>query len=324
MRLLGVELDRFRSRRAIALILLGAVLLTALVAVSTILDTRPVSETDRAAAEAVAEREASSELFQRELERCQRNPARFLGYPDATTADCADLMPRAEWYLERRTLDLDEQRRSSGTAVVVMVAGLLLVVGTTFAGADWASGSVSNQLLFEPRRGLVWLAKAGAVLLGSLVVAAVLLGGFWLTLYLVAESRGIATGATVQEAVRGDALRGVVLAAVGATGAYALTMLLRHTVGALAVLFAYAVGGEILMATLPIEGIGRWSLMNNVAAWLLDGHTYFDPSLPCAPGLEYCDQTAVLTLEDGAVFLGVLLLVAAAGSLLSFRRRDVP
>lgn len=323
MRLLVVELDRFRSRRAIALILLGAVLLTALVAVSTVLDTRPLSEADRAAAAALAEREASSPFYQRELARCERDPGRFLG-PDATVEDCADLLPRAEWYLERRPLDLDEQRRSSGTAVVVLVAGLLLVVGTTFAGADWASGSVSNQLLFEPRRGLVWLAKAGAVLLGSLVAAAVVLGGFWLTLYLVAEGRGIATGASVQEAVRGDVLRGVVLAAAGAAGAYALTMLLRHTVGALAVLFAYAVGGEILIATLPVEGIGRWSLMNNVAAWLLDGHTYYDPSLPCAPGLEYCDQTAVLTLEDGAVLLGVVLLVVAAASVLSFRRRDVP
>ena len=52
MRLLLVELSRFRSRRAIVLLLLAAALLTALVTVTTILDTKPVTAEDRAAAEA--------------------------------------------------------------------------------------------------------------------------------------------------------------------------------------------------------------------------------------------------------------------------------
>ena len=29
---------------------------------------------------------------------------------------------------------------------------MMLLVGTTFAGHDWNTGSMSNQLLFEPRR----------------------------------------------------------------------------------------------------------------------------------------------------------------------------
>lgn len=324
MRLLGVELDRFRTRRAVVLLLLAAVLLTALVAVTTAYDTRPVSAADRAAAQAAAEREARSPQAREQLARCERDPQRFLGQSDATAADCADILPRAEWYLERRSLDLAEERATSGAAVVVILTGLLLVAGTTFAGADWASGSVSNQLLFEPRRARVWLAKAVAVLTGSAVAAAAVLGSFWLALYLVAESRGIATGASVQQLVRGDVARGVALAASAAVGAYALTMLLRHTVGALALLFAYAVGGEILIATLPVEGIGRWSVANNVIAWVRNGLDYYDPSLPCPPGQDYCDRIARLSAEGGAVFLGGLLLLVAAASLLLFRRRDVP
>ena len=39
----------------------------------------------------------------------------------------------------------------------------MLLLGTTFAGHDWNTGSMSNQLLFEPRRERVWLAKALAV-----------------------------------------------------------------------------------------------------------------------------------------------------------------
>ena len=44
--------------------------------------------------------------------------------------------------------------------LVILLAILMMLAGTTFAGHDWASGSVSNQLLFEPRRPRVWAAKA--------------------------------------------------------------------------------------------------------------------------------------------------------------------
>jgi ABC-2 type transport system permease protein len=323
MRLLGVELTRFRSRRAIALILVAAALLTALLALTTIWETRPVSAEELARAESLAQSEAQRPRHQRELRLCERDPEQYLG-PGTTAEDCAQLTPTAEWFTGRPPLSLEEQNGSSGAAVIILVTSLMVVVGTTFAGADWASGSVSNQVLFEPRRARVWGAKAGAVLLGTLAVTALVLAAFWVTLYLVAESRGIATGAAVQEEIRWTATRGALLSAGAAAGAYALTMLLRHTVGTLAVLFAYAIGGEILIATLPFEGIGRWSLYNNVAAWLKDGYTYYDPSLPCPPGLEYCTQAAFLSLGGAAAFLGGLVVVAGALSLVHFRRRDIP
>jgi ABC-2 type transport system permease protein len=323
MRLLGVELTRFRSRRAIVLILVAAALLTALVATTTIWDTRPVTAAEQARAEEMARAEAESPQFRQMMRDCEADPQGFMG-PDATVESCQDMLPRPEWFTGRPALSLEDQNGEAGLAVIVMLAGLMIVVGTTFAGADWASGSVSNQVLFEPRRGRVWAAKAAAVLIGTLAATAVILAAYWVSLYLVAESRGITTGATVQEDIRWSVLRGVVLAGVGATGAYALTMLLRHTVGTLATLFAYAVGGEILIATLPFEGIGRWSLSNNVFAWLQDGYEYFDQSLPCAPTVEYCSQTAYLSLDGAAVFLGALVLLVGAASLLQFRRRDIP
>ena len=51
MRLLAVELDRFRSRRAIALMLLGGLLLTAVLVGTALWDTRPVTDAERAEAE---------------------------------------------------------------------------------------------------------------------------------------------------------------------------------------------------------------------------------------------------------------------------------
>lgn len=324
MKLLLVELTRFRSRRAIALMLLAAALLTAILATTTIWESRPLSAQDMANAQAQADREAQRPYVQREIKRCERNPERYNG-PGATVEECAEMVtPRPEWFLDRQPLTLAQERRDSGVAVLMIVAALMTIVGTTFAGADWASGSMSNQVLFEPRRTKVWLAKAAAVFLGTLVAAAVIVAAFWVALYLTAEMRGIHTGATVQEQIRAMAGRGVLLAAFGALGGYALTMLLRHTVGTLAAMFAYSVGGEALTASLPIEGAGRWSLSNNVFAWLYDGHEYYDQSISCLPTSDMCNQLAKMSLTEGATYLGVLLLVVLGLSVFSFWRRDIP
>lgn len=323
MRLLLVELNRFRSRRAVALLVLAAALLVALLAATRIYSTRPVSAADRAHAQAQAARIAQQPSVRHELARCQKHPGRY-GGPDTTPADCrAMIVPTAESFLGRPVLSLDQEQRESGPVVVVIVAALLVIVGTTFAGGDWASGSMSNQLLFVPQRGRVWLAKGGAVLVGGLLVSLVIIAGYWLALYLAAESRGIGTGAGVQAAIRGEIGRGVLLAGFAAAGGYALTMLLRHTVGTVALMFAYAVGGEAVLAALPIPGIGRWSLVNNLMGWVVDDFHYYDRSITCGPG-ETCSQSVALATSSAAAFLGALLLVAAVASFVSFQRRDIP
>ena len=81
---------------------------------------------------------------------------------------------------------------------VVVVTALLVLCGATFAGGDWHTGSLANQLLFRPRRSRLWLAKAGAVVVASTVAATVLLGGFWIALLLAARARGIDVPASVQ------------------------------------------------------------------------------------------------------------------------------
>lgn len=324
MRVLLVELRRLSSRRAIALMLLAVVLVTAVLAGSTIWETRPVSAEDRAAAQAQVERETQRPYVQREITVCERSPERFMG-PGTTTGQCiAMVKPRIDWFLFRSPLSLGEERVDSGLAVLLIVCAVMIIVGTTFAGADWATGSMSNQLLFEPRRPKVWLAKGAAVFVATFVAASVLLVAFWASLYVTTQLRDIDTGAAVQEQIRWMVTRGVLLAAFGALGGYALTMLVRHTVGTLAVMFVYAVGGEALTASLPVEGAGRWSLANNVFAWLRDGHRYYDQSIVCPPGGGFCRQQATLTLVEGAAYLGGLVLVVAALSAYTFHRRDVP
>ena len=325
MRLLRVEVARFFSRRAVVLLVLGAALLTGLLAGSRVWDTRPVSAADLAEAKAQVAEQVAQPGFQQELRTCRDDPATFFG-PGATAADCdVNLVPTPENYLNRSTLDLAEERRGNGTALVVLVAALMIIVGTTYAGGDWHTGSISNQLLFEPRRTRVWGTKAAVALLGCGVVAAALLAAFWTGLALVAETRGIATEPRVVTQIVWESLRGVALAAAGGLGGYALTMLLRHTVGTLALLFAYAAGGEALLALLPVDGSARFSPTYNVFAWIRDGVRVYDQSLACTPSPgPTCDQRLSITLVDGATYLGVLLLVTLVLSALLFRRRDVP
>jgi ABC-2 type transport system permease protein len=122
-----------------------------------------------------------------------------------------------------------------------------------------------------------------------------------------------------------ESLRGVALAAAGGLGGYALTMLLRHTVGTLALLFAYAAGGEALLALLPVDGSARFSPTYNLFAWVRDGVRVYDQSVVCSPSQgPTCDQRLSITLVDGATYLGVLLLVTLLLSAVLFRRRDVP
>ena len=325
MRLLRVEVSRFFSRRAVVLLVLGAALLTGLLAGSRIWDTRPVTASELAEAKAQVAEQLAQPDFQRELRTCRDDPETYFG-PGATSADCdANLVPTPQNYLNRSTLDLAQERRGNGTALVVFVSALMIIVGTTYAGGDWHTGSISNQLLFEPRRTRVWATKAVVALIGCGVVAAALLAAFWTTLALVADARGIATGSGAVSPIVRESLRGVALAGAGGLGGYALTMLLRHTVGTLALLFAYTAGGEALLALLPVDGSARFSPTYNLFAWINGGVRVFDQSVVCSPSQgPTCDQRLSITMVAGATYLGVLLLVTLVLSAVLFRRRDVP
>ena len=322
MRLLLVELDRFRSRRAIALMLLGALLVTAVLVGTALWDTRPVTDAERAEAESQVATAAADPRLQREQAQCEQQPQDFFG-PDATAADCAGLAPRLEDFQPRNTLDLDRVVENRGAVQIVVVTALLVLCAAAFAGGDWHTGSLANQLLFRPRRSQVWLAKAGAVVVASAVAATVLVGVFWIALLVAARARGIDVPAAVQSDIWWTSVRGVTLAVGGALGGYALTMLLASTVATLAVLFGYAVGGEALLLTLPFDRVSRFSLAQNVLAWIGDGKRVFDNDVTCSAGLAGCEKSYVLGMGHGAAYLAVLLVVTTLLSWAWFRRRDI-
>lgn len=318
IRLIRVELSRYGSRRAIALLILLAAVLAALVAFKTAWDTRPPSTLEIATAQARAEQEATRSDIKADVAGCLKSPSDYLG-TGATQQECRDQLTAAGTsYLPRHELDLDGTLKGNGLGLAVLVIGLIIIAASTFAGADWASGSIGNQLLFESRRDRVWSAKAVSVTVASGLAAVVVLGGFWLTMYLVAANRGVPHGSAVVDDIGWHLVRAVAMAMGAGLGAFALTMLFRHSVATLSLLFAYAIGGELVVTLLPFDGIARWSLGNNVFGWL-EPHLEI---LGCSSLGSRCSQTHISHLDSG-IYLLVLLVLAVGGSWVAFRRQDV-
>jgi ABC-2 type transport system permease protein len=322
--LVQVEVTRYRWRRTIMLLVLAAIVLSGVFAARTAWDTRPISAEDRATARAQAEIEANQESTQAELKRCQENPDEYLGQGGTIQACAQQILPRTEWYLDRDPLRIVPVIRNQGVSVALLVIVLLVLAGATFAGSDWASGSIGTQLLFEARRTRLWAAKALAVALASLVCGAVALAVFWVPVWLVALQRDIPIPAQAEHQLIWHLVRVLVLASLAPVLGYALTMLFRHTGATVGVLFGASVAAEILLSLLPFSGAGRLSPSHNAFAWLLGSTQYFDPTLTCSVTSSDCNQLSTLHMWPAGALMGGVLLVALALSLWSFRRRDLP
>ncbi|WP_134741538.1 hypothetical protein [Nocardioides sp. 503] len=328
--LLRVELTRLRWRRAILLLLVAVVAVPVVFGVAVALETVPPTASDRATAARQAEQEAEQPYVEDELANCQDSPQDY-GVGDASDLEAACeemIVPRPEWYLATQELDLVQQRDDTGLAVAAFISVLLLLAGATFAGHDWSSGSMSNQLLFETRRLRVWTAKALAVVLVSGLLSLVVLSGYWVALWSLARSRDLPSSNAILVDCLQDGARGALVAALAAFGGYALTMLFRSTVATVGVLLAVAVAGGALIAVLGIDA--KYQPQTNLSAVVLDDATYnvevpdecFMQAEP-PEGLD-CDEEKVLPARDGSIYLGSLVVLAGAASVLSFRRRDVP
>lgn len=320
--LIRVELTRYRSRRVILLLIAIAAVLAGLVAFQSAWETRPATAAEIATARANADIESKKAGVEADIAQCVRD---FAADADDEFAEqqCRDMFAADDTvYLPRSALDLTGTLAGNGIGIALLVIGLLIIAASTFTGSDWASGAIRNQVLFEPRRSRVWAAKAVAVSLASGVVAFVVLGGFWLTLYLVAVDRGVPHGSAVVGDVGWHLLRAVALAMGAGAGAFALTMLFRHSVATLALLFTYSVGGEILVYLIPVDGAARWSLGTNVFGWLEKYLSYVDPTGGCLRIGDCTGPEHVSHLQSG-LYLLALLTIALAGSWFAFRRRDI-
>lgn len=326
MRLLRVELARLRWRRAVVVLLVACVALPLVLLAGYAWETRPVSDADIAQAEQMAAQDAGQPWVAQEITACEADPEMYLG-PDGTASECAEtITPRAEYYLYRNELDLTTLRTDVGAAAITILTGLLMLIGTTYAGHDWNTGSMSNQLLFVPRRLRLWAAKGAAVLLTGLVVGVVVLALFWGGAALLASSRDITAAPGTWDDIWATQARGVLAIGVGGLLGYALTMLFRSTVATLSLMFGVAIAGSLIVVAILGDNAARWLLPTNFLAFVLGGFSYYDPSAciqsPDGSVSGGCEST--LSAVDGGTMLAVLVVVSVALSVWATHRRDVP
>lgn len=323
VQLLRAEVTRLRWRRAIVALMVLAIVVPGIILAGLLWETRTISEADRA--EAKAEITA---LAESQISDCLERPRDWgIRAKELTETEVAQRCERRagnigsvdEW-IYRPSLTVRDAREGVGLAVATVLALLAALLGTTYAGHDWATGSMGNQLLFESRRWRVWTAKFGAVILATAAMATVALALFWGGIWVATVARDMTVGEGQWRWSVTSALRTVVLVSGAGAGAYALTMWLRSTVGALGTLIGVGLGSSLLLSSLVTDA-GRWLVSNNVSAFVLGEFRYYVDSEECWRGGE-CYE--LLTGPQGAAYLGVLVLVVSLISLASFQRRDVP
>jgi hypothetical protein len=317
MRLVLVELTRLRWRRA-AMVLMGLGVLAPLAVFIGLLVTTNTQSLDDLVAE-------HGPVVRDEYNSCVEHPQRY-GVPtdlsDADTAAGCESYVSQSWGNSR--LDLVEQRESgTGPAIIVLITLVMLLAGTTFAGHDWNTGSMGNQLLFEPRRARVWAAKLAAVVLAGGGLALAVLVAYWTGLYAVASARDLPIPDHAMVAAYKQAVLGTIFVAGGAAFGYALTMLLRSTVGTLGLLFAAGFLGLVVVGALGIESAEQVMPWGNFIAYTVGGYTYYNYDICVGPG-DGCNPAHVIERLHGTVYFLVVLVATGVPSFLSFLRRDVP
>ncbi len=317
IRLLLVELTRLRWRRAVLVLMALGVLAPLTVFIGVVITTHTQSFDELV--------EEYGQVLHVEYNACLEHPRRYGQPGDLSDSElavaCEDRI--AEGWGNSR-LDLVEQRESgTGPAVIVLLTLVMLLAGTTFAGHDWNTGSMSNQLLFEPRRVRAWAAKLAAVTLAGGALALAVLVAYWTGLYAVASARDVPIPDHAMVAAYKQAVLGTIFVAGAAAFGYALTMLLRSTVGTLGLLFATGFLGLVVVGALGIESAEQVMPWGNFLAFTVGGYTYYDYDVVCLDSVG-CDFGRVIDRLDGTVYFLAILAAVGVPSLLSFLRRDVP
>jgi hypothetical protein len=128
--------------------------------------------------------------------------------------------------------NFSETVKGTGVAMVFVA----FVIGASFVGAEFGAGSLSTQLLFEPRRVRVVAIKAIAVGIGLAVLATALLLYIGLLQWAGSSLRGVVNGLDGAwfAARAGDVGRVASAVALAGVAAYAITVVARRTVAAVA------------------------------------------------------------------------------------------
>jgi len=208
--------------------------------------------------------------------------------------------------------DLDDA--VEGTGVALLFAAF--AIGASFVGAEFNVGSLTTQLLFEPRRWRVHLAKAAAVALGAAVFAFAVLVFVAVAMYVGSELKGVVQGLdgaflahrTLQ------ALRVASIVGAGAMLAYGVTLVTKRSSAGM---FAFFLQFVLLSLINPTKGpfapISHYAPVRGLLAAIVK-HTTDNSGV---------QDRAIHTTAGGVVLTVVWVAVVVLGSGTLFSRAEV-
>jgi ABC-2 type transport system permease protein len=300
---LASELLRFRSRRLVIVLLVGALLATAVGLVIAAVDSTPPTDAVIAAARAQAREEVAKCLV------ADFGDGNFGG---SVEDFCRENFSDPTQYMPSHLALVDLPAILEGVSSITSILGL--VIGASFVAASWQTGTIGTILTWEPRR-LRWFAAriqivAAGVFVMTALIASFLSGGLALAAMLRGSTVG-AGGAWWTEVLT-TSLRVSVTAALSAVIGGAVAAIGRHTAAALGVVFVW---------TAVLEGLVRglrplwtpWLLGDNLVsftAWQTTEYQFPEGSFVISPG------------RGAFVILGYTAVVLALGFIF-VRIRDV-
>lgn len=265
MRLLVTELRRFARRRAVRWLVAVALLLAVVINGVQLARSEEGTQYSRAGTSFLApecrrgEHNGLPVADQRCFERSLRGPTPSTGeqFVDFYFAAPADRRVRIGRTFEDTV---------AGMGVALSLLGILL--GSTFLAAEFGAAGFGTQLLFEPRRWLLYAAKVGAVAIGCALVAVLLVAWTGLGQYVASALRGSTDGVDGAWLVdrAGNTLRVAGASALAGVCALAVGALARRTVVAVVIFFGLVIATGFLINTSWGRPFGRNSPMNGIFA----------------------------------------------------------
>jgi hypothetical protein len=301
-RLLGVEIRRMLSRRAVRVAALLAVV--AVVATGTL-------------ATLLSDPNVSAARERRRVERAEEIRACLAGKPPADIKDGpGDLESfcNLEYSPESAAAELETRARLDSLADIYLgVSGPLaimgLILGAAFIGGEWSSRSMAGTLMWEPRRARLLAAKAAACVFVVAAGNVVFLAGMGGAMTFAAELRGTTAGTDAAWLGHVAAVGGRVVVVT------AFASLIGVAFAAASRSAAASIGAAFVLLA-PVEGAIR-GLRPGWRPWLVgDNAGVFLTGVSSA---ELPGRTPIGAGLLVATYVVALLVFATA----AFRRRDI-
>jgi len=327
MRLTKVELRRLFARRLTTVAVLGALVIAGLMLFGTFQQAKPLSGAELTSQRAQFDQAHKEWVVNgdQQVQGCLTQQAEAKKTDPKANLGCDQMEPKWESW-GKPAARFAEMMPGTLLAGSYLLAFVGFLVGASFVGAEFGSGSMANWLTFEPRRMRVFASKLAAAGLGLIPATVAVLGlltaGVWLIVGHFNPTAG--TTAKVWGDLGGMGARSLGLALAATVTGAAIGVLLRRTAAVLGIAIGYLVLVEGVFRQ-QLQGAQTWMLQLNFAGWLKHGATYYINACTTGAQGNYSCQNVekVISFGHSATYLGLMVMFVVGLAAMVFRRRDV-